>query len=340
MIDGNVDISKFEQDVKPIDIKYYLIKYSRYWPLYVTCIFIALVSVFLFHRYSVEEYEVRGSILIKQKNTPEVRILDRSNIFSGGNNLENDILLLTSKSLAQEALNKLHFDVSYFASTNIKEIELYDKSPIKVDVDWNFPQGGSGVIHFTLVSENEFVLTNEERGFFDFLSAKASGPFDDQLLNKTYRFGEEITTEKSKFTVHKMKYMRDGEKLFFIIHHPSDVLESYQKSIAVRPINSYGTVLQVSTISRVVEKGRDYVNALMDSYLDYDLKEKNRITENTLAFLDLQMSILEDSLRVVENRMLNFKVENKLMDVSSEFGGVLGNIQRLDDLVQEIDFEL
>lgn len=340
MIDGNVDISKFEQDVKPIDIKYYLIKYSRYWPLYVTCIFIALVSVFLFHRYSVEEYEVRGSILIKQKNTPEVRILDRSNIFSGGNNLENDILLLTSKSLAQEALNKLHFDVSYFASTNIKEIELYDKSPIKVDVDWNFPQGGSGVIHFTLISENEFVLTNEERGFFDFLSAKASGPFDDQLLNRTYRFGEEITTDKSKFTVHKMKYMRDGEKLFFIIHHPSDVLESYQKSIAVRPINSYGTVLQVSTISRVVEKGRDYVNALMDSYLDYDLKEKNRITENTLAFLDMQMSILEDSLRVVENRMLNFKVENKLMDVSSEFGGVLGNIQRLDDLVQDIDFEL
>ncbi|EOZ98790.1 Tyrosine-protein kinase Wzc [Indibacter alkaliphilus LW1] len=340
MIDGNVDISKFEQDVKPIDIKYYLIKYSRYWPLYVTCIFIALVIVFLFHRYSVEEYEVRGSILIKQKNTPEVRILDRSNIFSGANNLENDILLLTSKNLASEALSKLHFDVSYFASTNIKEIELYDKSPIKVDVDWNFPQGGSGVIHFTLVSENEFILTNEERGFFDFLSAKASGPFDDQLLNKTYRFGEEIVTDKSKFTVHKLKYMREGEKLFFIVHHPSDVLETYQRSIAVRPINSYGTVLQVSTISRVVEKGRDYVNALMDSYLDYDLKEKNRITENTLAFLDLQMSVLEDSLRVVENRMLNFKVDNKLMDVSSEFGGVLGNIQRLDDLVQDIDFEL
>ncbi|TVP53505.1 MAG: polysaccharide biosynthesis tyrosine autokinase, partial [Mongoliibacter sp.] len=340
MIDGNVDISKFEQDVKPIDIKYYLIKYSRYWPLYVTCIFIALVVVFLFHRYSVEEYEVRGSILIKQKNTPEVRILDRSNIFSGANNLENDILLLTSKNLASEALSKLHFDVSYFASTNIKEIELYDKSPIKVDVDWDFPQGGSGVIHFTLISENEFVLTNEERGFFDFLSAKASGPFDDQLLNRTYRFGEEISTEKSKFTIHKQKYMREGEKLFFIVHHPADVLETYQRSITVRPINSYGTVLQVSTVSRVVEKGRDYVNALMDSYLDYDLTEKNRITENTLAFLDLQMSVLEDSLRVVENRMLNFKVENKLMDVSSEFGGVLGNIQRLDDLVQDIDFEL
>ncbi len=340
MIDGKIDISKFEQDVKPIDIKYYLIKYSRYWPLYATCIMIALIVVFLFHRYSVEEYEVRGSILIKQKNTPEVRILDRSNIFSGANNLENDILLLTSKNLAEEALKKLHFDVSYYASTNIKEIELYDKSPIMVDVDWDFVQSGSGVINFTAINEDEFILTNDERGFFDFLSAKASGTFDEQLLNRTYKFGDEIFTEKSRFTVHRQKHMREGEKLSFIIHHPVDILDTYARSITVRPINSYGTVLQVSTVTTVVEKGRDYVNALMDSYLDYDLKEKNRITENTLSFLDLQMSILEDSLKSVENQMLNFKVDNKLMDINSEFGGVLGNMQRLEDLVQEIDFQL
>jgi len=116
MIDGKIDISKFEQEAKPIDIKYYLIKYSRYWPLYATCIFIAMVLVFLFHRYTVEEYQVQGSVLIKPKNSPEVRILDRSNIFSGSNNLENDILLFTSKNLAEEALKKVHFEVSYYAS--------------------------------------------------------------------------------------------------------------------------------------------------------------------------------------------------------------------------------
>ncbi|WP_373521126.1 GumC family protein [Aquiflexum sp.] len=340
MIDGKIDISKFEQDVKPIDIKYYLIKYSRYWPLYLTCIFIAIVVVFLFHRYTVEEYEVRGSVLIRQKNSPEVRILDRSNIFSGTNNLENDILLFTSKNLADEALRKLHFDVSYFASTNIKEIELYDKSPIKVEVDWDFTQTESGTIHFTMLSEDEFILTHEDRGFFDFLNAKASGPSDEEILNKTYQFGEEIASTKSKFTIHQVKNIKEGDKLYFIIHNPVDVLERYSKAIAVRPINSYGTVLQVSMVSQVVEKGRDYVNSLMDSYIEYDLKEKNRISENTLRFIDEQMHILEDSLRVVERAMLNFKVDNKLLSVDSEFGGVLGNIQSLEDMIQNIDFEL
>jgi capsular exopolysaccharide synthesis family protein len=340
MIDGKIDISKFEDDVKPIDIKYYLVKYSRYWPLYAACIFMAMVIVFLFHRYTVEEYELRGSILIKQMNAPEVRILDRSNIFSGSNNLENDILLLTSKNLAEEALKNLHFDVSYFASTNIKEVELYDKSPIKVEVDWSFNQMGSSVINFTVLSEDEFALTNEERGFFDFLSAKASGPFDDQLLNKTYRFGEVIQTDRSKFTVHKLKFMRPGDQLFFIIHHPVDVTDRYARSITVRPVNSFGTVLQVSTVTQVVEKGRDYINAIMGSYLDYELKEKNRINEKTLSFLDEQLHILEDSLKAVENQLLRFKVDNKLLDVSSEFGGVLGNMQNMGNLVQEIDFQL
>lgn len=340
MIDGKVDLSKFQEEVKPIDIKYYLLKYSRYWPLYSTCVFLGIILVFLFHRYSVEEYEVQGSILIKSNSSPEVRILDRSNIFSGINNLENDILLLTSKNLATEALRNLHFNVTYYASTNIKEIELYDKSPVRVEVDPEFLQMEMGEITLTTLSENEFVLTKEESGFFDFLKAKADGPVDDAILNKTFQFGETIESGESRFVVQKIKNMKVGEQLSFVIHNPISVIDEYSRSISVRPINSYGTVLQVSMVTKVVEKGRDYVNSLMDSYIKYNLKEKNQMTENTLKFLEEQLYVVEDSLKLVERKMLNFKVENKLMDVNSEFGGVLGNIQNLEEQIQKIDFEL
>ena len=113
--------------------------------------------------------------------------------------------------------------MSYYAS-NIKEIELYDKSPIKVEVDWDFPQTESGTIHFTMLSEDEFTLTHEDKGFFDFLSAQAGGPPDQQLLTQTYRLGAEIPSSNSKFTIHKIKNVREGDKLYFIIHNPVDVL--------------------------------------------------------------------------------------------------------------------
>src|SRR5690606_2554411 len=113
---------------------------SRYWPLYIWFVLLGLVIVFLFHRYTVERYEVKGSVMIKSNASPEVRVLDRSNIFTNVENLGNDILLFTSETLAEAALKKLHFDVAYFASTNIKEIELYSDSPIRVEVDWGHPQ--------------------------------------------------------------------------------------------------------------------------------------------------------------------------------------------------------
>lgn len=340
MIDGKVDISKFQEDIKPIDIKYYLIKYFRYWPLYVTCIFLGLIVVFLFHRYSVEEYQVQGSILIKQNSSPETRILDRSNIFSGTNNLENDILLLTSKNLAAAALSTLHFNVTYYASTNIKEVELYDQSPIRVEVNTEYPQLEMGEITFTMLDENSFILTREESGFFDFLSAKADGPVDSEILNKPYQFGEEIPSSLVHFSIRKIKNLTPGDQLSFVIHNPISIVDDYSRAITVRPINSYGTVLQVSMATKVVEKGRDYVNSLMDAYIEYSLKEKNQMTENTLKFLDEQLQFVEDSLKTVERKILNFKVQNKLLDVNSEFGGVLSNIQGLEDQIQSIDFEL
>lgn len=340
MIDGKVDISKFQEDIKPIDIKYYLIKYFRYWPLYITCIFLGLIVTFLFHRYSVEEYEVQGSILIKQNSSPEMRILDRSNIFSGSYNLENDILLLTSKNLVAEAIKELHFNVTYYASTNIKEVELYDQSPIYVEINPEFPQMETGEITITMINDHEFVLTKEESGFFDFLNAKAEGPIDQAILNQTFRFDEPIETEQTSFVIHQKKQMKAGDKLSFIIHNQLNVVDDYARAIVVRPINSYGTVLQVSMTTKVVEKGRDFVNSLMDAYIEYSLKEKNQMTENTLKFLDEQLYIVEDSLKDVEQRILNFKVRNKLLDINSEFGGVLGNIQSLENQVQSIDFQL
>lgn len=340
MIDGKVDISKFQEDIKPIDIKYYLIKYFRYWPLYITCIFLGLIVTFLFHRYSVEEYEVQGSILIKQNSSPEMRILDRSNIFSGSYNLENDILLLTSKNLVAEAIKELHFNVTYYASTNIKEVELYDQSPIYVEINPEFPQMETGEITITMINDHEFVLTKEESGFFDFLNAKAEGPIDQAILNQTFRFDEPIETEQTSFVIHQKKQMKAGDKLSFIIHNQLNVVDDYARAIVVRPINSYGTVLQVSMTTKVVEKGRDFVNSLMDAYIEYSLKEKNQMTENTLKFLDEQLYIVEDSLKDVEQRILNFKVKNKLLDINSEFGGVLGNIQSLENQVQSIDFQL
>ena len=135
-----LDLSQLDNEEKALEIQYVIAKYIRYWPWYALFVILFVAGTFLFHRYTVDEFEVTGSLVIKNSSSPESKIMDRSNIFSSGVNLENDILRLRSKNMAREALSKLHFDVEYYAKTNIKDIELYDRSPVRVDVDWDHLQ--------------------------------------------------------------------------------------------------------------------------------------------------------------------------------------------------------
>lgn len=337
----NLDLSQFEEQEKPIDIKYYIIKYFRYWPLYLFCIVLGLVAVFLFHRYTVERYEVKGSMMIKSNASPEVRILDRSNIFSGTENLTNDILLFSSKNLAAEALSKLHFDVSYFASTNIKEIELYNNSPIRVEVDWNHPQLTNRKIRINILSDSTFQLLPGENMFLDqFFMSYPYAEEEEEFFRKPYSFGKEVNEGKARFTIHLEHISRQYDEYEFLLHPPQALIDQYAGAVQVRPLVNYGSVLEVSMNTKIVDKGSDYVNALMDAFLEYDLKEKNRISENALKFIEEQLYIVEDSLNSVERRMQYFKVENKMLDVDAEFGGVLNSIQQLEESIQSIDFEL
>jgi capsular exopolysaccharide synthesis family protein len=333
-----LDLSQLDNEEKALEIRYVLAKFIRYWPWYSLFIFLFVTATYIFHRYTVDEFEVSGSIVIKNSNTPESRILDRSNIFNQGINLENDILRLRSKNLAHLALEKLHFDVEYYAKTTIKDIELYDRSPIRVDVDWDHLQVTDALVELEILSEKNFKLRQAQGGLMDFNAVQAAG--DESIYNKTYLFGEVVETSRSKFVVHLVNPGRVGEIIQFKLVNPTALEDKWAKAVQVSSVNEYSSVLNIKTTTKVVEKGRDYINALMQSYIDYDLKEKNKIQENSIAFIEEQLGFLEDSMKAKQRELLGFKVANKLLDVSAEFGSILGKMNALDEKKAELDYQL
>ena len=333
-----LDLSQLDNEEKALEIRYVVAKYIRYWPWYALFIFVFVTGTYIFHRYTVDEFEVSGSIVIKNSNTPEARILDRSNIFNQGINLENDILRLRSKNLAHLALQKVHFDVEYYAKTNIKDIELYDRSPIRIEVDWDHLQVTETPVELEILSEKNFRLSAAQGGLMDFNSAQAAG--DESIYDKTYTFGEIVETPRSKFIVQLVNPGRVGEVILFKLVNPSALEDRWARAIQVNMVNEYSSVLNITTTTKVVEKGRDYINALMQSYIDYDLNEKNKIQENSIDFIEEQLGYLEDSMKAKQRELLSFKVNNKLLDVSAEFSNILGKMNVLDERKAELDYQL
>ena len=97
MNDNNPQDFQQEQQ-QSVDYKVLLFKFYRYWYFFAITVFIALIIAFIFNKYTSPVYEVKTSILIKDKS--ENKLSAQSIMGLGGlnnmQNLQNEIGVLSS----------------------------------------------------------------------------------------------------------------------------------------------------------------------------------------------------------------------------------------------------
>jgi len=103
-----------------VDYKVILFKFYRYWYFFAITIFIALISAFVFNKYAKPVYEVKTTVLIKDKsvNKQDPQNIIGLNVFRNLQNLQNEIGILNSYSLAYRTIVKCGFEVGYYREDN------------------------------------------------------------------------------------------------------------------------------------------------------------------------------------------------------------------------------
>ncbi|MCC6009248.1 MAG: polysaccharide biosynthesis tyrosine autokinase, partial [Rhodobacteraceae bacterium] len=120
------------------------------------------------------------------------------------------------------------------------------------------------------------------------------------------------------------------------IRDKNSLINQYARSIQVRPLDKNSTILELAIETNLSSKGKDYLNALMEAYLENELAQKNLTASNTMNFIDNQLIDLADSLNYIENRLENFRSANRIYDISAEGSAVFGRLADLDrELAQE-----
>ena len=80
-----------------LNIKEQIFYYLQYWKWFILSVIICLIVVFFYLRYSVAEYGIASTILIKDEKkggTSEFSAFSDLNIFSAKNNVANEIVIL------------------------------------------------------------------------------------------------------------------------------------------------------------------------------------------------------------------------------------------------------
>lgn len=312
-----------------IDIRKFIFKVLRNWYWFVASIIVSFAIAWYINKYNDPVYSINASIIINEekKSAAEmlINVLDR---FSARKNVENEIAILRSYKMAYKAITDLpEFSISYFSVGRVRTPMLYKNTTFKVIVDTVSNNKTETKVFVTILNKEEFKLK------FD----------GDDTAPKTHKFGVPYIDDNYNFTLFLSNpeiSIPTEKDFYFVIRDIHTLTKEYQSKLVISTNDKKGTVLSLSTTGLVQEKEADYLNKLMEVYIQNGLEEKNQTAINTIAFIDEQLSTVVDSLRRAEDKLQNFRLSNKILDISSEGNAIMQRLEKVQNEKVNLEMQL
>jgi capsular exopolysaccharide synthesis family protein len=315
------DVLPRQEASPPFSLREFLHRYVwRYRFFFAGALGLMLTVAALYLRYASPQYLVRATLLIK---TPEVSsngvseevILQDLGLSQDAKNLENEMQILRSRSLMEDVVRRQALHITYFSEGRVRRKELYRQSPIQVD-------------SFFLEEEayGAAVRVNDlpGQGRFRWIEGGESLEF---------AYGQWFATALGAFRLAKTQpgplSFRD---LIIRIGHPEDVAAAYAKRLNVQVVGGFSSVLELSLKDPVPARGKAVLNGLVAAYNRAAVADKNRVGQNTLAFIDERLRLLTAELAGVEEQVEAYKTENDLpVDATSEAARRLSKVASVEE---------
>lgn len=312
---------------KEFNLKLFLLKYLRYGYLFVISLALALGGAWLYNWYAPPVYRVASKLLIKDEASASARtLLKELEMPSQNKNLENEIEILRSHQLVGKALENLSFDVSYFLVGNIKTSEVYSDCPFKVEID--------SLHHFAYFVPFSVEIIDHEKFRWSY-SIEGEGEY-----SLTGQFGQSFQFEHGDVFVDWRDHAEPGRfadpgadkrKYQLKFHGEARQCNFYANRLNITPISGQSTIVEISLLDQVPQKGIDFLNALVMEYLQNDVNQKNRTADNTSIFIEEQLDKISADLREIESAREMYKTEKGIVDLSAESQAVLNKAQKIDE---------
>ncbi|HNV96025.1 MAG TPA: hypothetical protein PKG63_06090, partial [Bacteroidales bacterium] len=314
-MDSNIIQQQQMQTNENVDIQKFLMKILANWYWFALTVFIAISIAYFINRYSDPVFKQSAFVMIQDKeNTLSggiENILEEQGIIRRTRKkvVENEIAVLKSYRIVQETIKQLpEFNINYYSVGRIRTVERYKTCPFTVLTDTTKNNIFGIPIYVKLKNNNDYFLQIDK----------------DKVLNKKMRFGEWYKSNNFTFCILLNENIDVNtiseiqRQFFFVLNNPSELVKQYRNKIDITTTDKKSTVIELSTNGLVPQKEVDFINKLLDVYIQSGLSEKNQIAQNTMNFIDQQLLEITDSLQINENNLKNFRQSNNLIDISKE----------------------
>jgi len=308
-----------------VDLHRYFGLFLSNWYWFALALFLAGLLAYGINTYSEKVYTVKASLLIKDDRGTDVTglesVMPGGDIFRSQQNLQNEMGILKSFSVNYRVMQELpefHVTIVMIGRRGIAEHRHYKSAPFIVVFDSVKNQRSGVPVNLRIRSDNTF-------------SIEINGT---NISKKEFSFNERFNESGFDFTIIKrdsVNFKYDpalSNRYIFKFNRPETLANSYRSKLGIEPVNEEATLVTLSVSGPVTQQESDYLNKLMDVYIRQGLEYKNQTAEKTIIFIDKQLGLIADSLSIAEDKLENFRLANRLIDLSAEGTAIKTKIER------------
>ena len=313
-----------------------------YWFVLSLIIFGGIGAIYL--RYTTPLYQSTAKLLIKDDANSGKRGASLQNItnigtISNSTGIDNEMEILASHSIAEDAIRDLKLYVNYATEGKVKDVIAYRDQPLTVDIDaahldrlnrpinLNITKKGSSYI----VTGTYSVPTNEEN---------IEGPFS---INKKFTsLPATIPTRAGIITINSNngRTLQEAQVLKVNIVSPKMASDKYVGELQIAPSAKGTSIVQLQLTDEVPQRSLDYLKQLAIVYNRQANEDKNVVAHQTEKFINSRLEKINAELGKTEGELQNYKQRNGMVELKMNASNSVTNQNTSEQKLAEMETQI
>jgi len=316
------------------------------WKWFVLSLIICLGAAHIYLRYATPIYQSAAKLLIKSEDSGgrrggnSIQSATNLGIISNSNGIDNEMEILKSRTLAQQAVFDLKLYVTYLHEGKLKDHILYKDQEINIDMDAEHLKKLNAPMHFK--------ITREGQSYH--VTGSYYVPIDDNSFNpgavnidKTFSsLPASIGTRVGvvRFTQNGNYMLRDGETLKASMIAPEIAAGKYVGSLGVSQTSKTTTIVDLILNDEIPQRAIDYLKQLAIVYNRQANEDKNEIAVRTEQFINQRLEKINAELGNTEGQLENYKKRNNMVELKMNASQAVANADQYAQKLNEANTQV
>ena len=320
-----------------------------YWQWIIASLAICLGMAYIYLRYATPIYRAEAKMLVKDDENQN-RYYSKSmlatatnlGIMSNSTGIDNEIEIIQSSLIAEEAIRSLKLYVIYRDKGRVKDRLAYKTQPISVDLDANSLNVIQMPIKLKITyKDNAYRVTGS---YYVPVPEEAEPIYDEPIeIDRTFtRLPARLQTKTGTITLTRNNgfSMEDGQTELVTIVPPDQLAKVYNRTLSVEQSGRLTTIAILSIDDESIYRALDYLDALVEAYNRQANEDKNTIAQKTETFINKRLEMLTAELGNTDGSIENFKKDNKMIDLDLSATQTMKNVDVYDQKLTETNMQI